>query len=82
MLKAISVETGLNDIKDHLTNCGFEVVDMAECIRPIEAVVFTGELMSREHAIRMAKGTMLINASGLNGEQVAAQIEAKMGGYS
>lgn len=79
MLKAISVETGLNDIKDHLTNCGFEVVDMAESIRPIEAVVYTGELMSSECAVRMAKGTMLINALGLNGEQVAAQIEAKLG---
>lgn len=79
MLKAISIETGLDEIKDHLTNCGFEVVDMEQSFRPIEAVVFTGELMSSELAVRMAKGTMLINALGLSGEQVAAQIEAKLG---
>lgn len=80
MLRAISVETGLDDIKSHLNNCGYEVFDMAECFRPIEAVVYTGEIIAAERTnlVRMAKNTVIVNALGMNGEQVVTLLEAKL----
>ena len=39
-MRLVSVETGLDDVKAHLGNCGYEVIDMADCFRPVEAVIF------------------------------------------
>lgn len=81
MLKIISVETGLQEVKEHLNACGYEVVDMENCYRPVEAVVFTGEQKQNDacQTARMPKSTVVINAMGMDAPQVAAQIEAKLG---
>ena len=39
-MRLISVETGLDDVKAHLGSSGYEVIDMADCFRPVEAVIF------------------------------------------
>ena len=86
MLRSISVETGLDDIKAHLHACGYEVVDMDACIRPVEAIVYTGATMQvqvnevAKGAGRLAENTVMINAAGMTAEQVSAQIEERIGG--
>lgn len=81
MLKIISVETGLQEIKEHLNACGYEVMDMENCYRPVEAVVFTGDISRNDvsQSARIPKSTMLINAMGMDAPQVAAEIEARLG---
>jgi hypothetical protein len=64
-------------MKAHLVNNGYQVVDMAECIRPVEAVIFHGELLDDNKKIKCAKGTMVINANGLDFDQVVNQIEGR-----
>lgn len=71
MLRTVSVETGLNEIKEYLTACGYEVVDMADCIRPVEAVIYTGAQLTRQPAVhRLAENTVMINAAGLTAQQI------------
>lgn len=73
----VSVETGLDGIKKHLSTCGYEVVDMAECIRPVQAVVYCAETVKAAHPLRYdGSGPLLINASHLTKEQVAATLQA------
>ena len=82
MLRIISVETQLEDIKAYLNTCGYQVVDMTECIHPVEAVVYCGEeIVNNQGSIagRCAENTVMVNAAGLTGEQVVARLEEKWG---
>ena len=69
-MRLVSVETGLDDIKAHLDTCGYEVMDMAECIRPVEAVVFRGPVCTETLAARAGEGTVLVNATGRSAVEV------------
>lgn len=73
-MRVVSVETGLDDIKAHLSDCGYSVVDMSECFRPVEAVVYRGEQAQTIPQMKSGTSTTLINASGLTAEEVAAQL--------
>ncbi|VBB07501.1 Hypothetical protein LUCI_2750 [Lucifera butyrica] len=79
MLRSVSVETGLDQIKNHLYTCGYDVVDMGECIRPVEAIVYSGpQVPAAQGMVKWtAKNTVMINASGLTPEQVVTQLEEK-----
>jgi hypothetical protein len=80
MLRTVSVETGLDDIKAHLNSCGYQVVDMAECMYPVEAVVYARQAFEEgKKSEKNAGCTVLINAMGLSGEQVVQTIEEKLG---
>ncbi|EGO64188.1 YkuS family protein [Acetonema longum] len=77
-MRLISVETGLNEVKAHLKNCGYEVVDMGQCFRPVEATVYTGERSGATYSARSAENTVLVNAAGLTPEQVATELADKI----
>lgn len=80
MSRLVSVEPGLEDVKDHLHARGYEVVDMMGYVRPIEAVVYSGEPLENSlPGAANAKNTVLVNAAGLTPEQVAAHLENKLG---
>ncbi|MPM88666.1 hypothetical protein SDC9_135770 [bioreactor metagenome] len=78
MLRLISVETGLDDIKTHLNTCGYQVIDMAEHLRPVEAVVYTGLAANSLGKVKTSRGTTVINAAGLTAEQVASCLEERL----
>lgn len=83
MLGLISVQTGLNEIKAHLQNSGYAVVDMAEAGSSVEAVIYTGEQCAdpcKEMASSSELYTVMVNATGLTPEQVAEQLSVRMGG--
>lgn len=80
MLRLVSVDPELNDVKSHLNTCGYEVVNMNECIRSVEAVIYHGQpLLNNAAANNMtAENTVLINAAGLTPEEVVAQLENRL----
>lgn len=78
-MRLVSVETGLDDIKAHLDSCGYEVMDMAECIRPVEAVVFCSPVCAGTPADRVGDGTVLVNATGRSAAEVEGYLKAKLG---
>lgn len=81
MLGLISVQTGLNQIKEHLQNSGYAVVDMAEAGAGVEAVIYTGEQCAgscKEMASSSELFTVMVNATGLTPEQVAEQLSVRM----
>ncbi len=73
----VSVETGLDDIKAHLSTCGYEVIDMENCVRPVQAVVFSGP-STHKPLTRKVNGdvTFLVNAANLTKEQVVESLQA------
>lgn len=77
-MRLVSVETGLDEIKTHLNECGYQVVDMAEHVRPVEAVVYSGLTANSCNRIKMARGTAVINAAGLSAQQVASYLDEKL----
>lgn len=77
-MRLISVESGLDAVKAHLENCGYEVLDMGQCFRPVEATVYTGERSGAAYSARSAENTVLINAAGLTPEQVAIELANKI----
>lgn len=79
MSRIISVDPGLQAVSDHLQENGYDVVSMAECVRPIEAVVYQGPRLSSPSVQRAARGTALVNAAGLTAEEVSAQLENRLG---
>lgn len=80
MSRLVSVESGLEDIKAHLNAQGYDVVDMMGCVRPIEAVVYSGEPLVNSLSVPLAaKSTILVNATGLTPEEVVNHIENKLG---
>lgn len=78
-MRLVSVETGLDDIKAHLGTCGYEVVDMANCIRPVEAVIFSGSADASIAAMRPGESTVLVNAAGKTPEQVVGMLGDQLG---
>ncbi|MEG6584417.1 YkuS family protein [Dendrosporobacter sp. 1207_IL3150] len=78
MLRLVSIETGLEDIKSHLNDCGYQVVDMAENLRPVEAVIYMGAPTNSSVAAKAARGTAVINAAGLTAEQVASCLDERL----
>lgn len=78
-MRLVSIETGLDDIKAHLDTCGYEVVDMANCIRPVEAVIFRGSADMNTTAMRSGESTVLVNAAGKTPEQVAVMLGDQLG---
>jgi hypothetical protein len=80
MLRLISVEPGLEAVKNHLHAKGYEVIDMSQGIRPVEAVIYNGQpLASGNMAVHPnAESTVLINAAGLTPEEVAGQLENRL----
>lgn len=79
-MRLISVEPGLKQVKDHLDGQGYEIVDAATWVRPVEAVVYSGEPLPDDPARRAsgAAGTALVNAAGLSPEEVAAALDNKL----
>lgn len=68
-MRLVSVETGLDDVKAHLGNCGYEVIDMADCFRPVEAVIFSSNPGSK--GFRNWRGTAVVNSTGKTPREVA-----------
>ena len=81
MVRLISVDPSLEQVKDHLSGSGYEVVDSTIWVRPVEAVVYSGAPLPAGRAVRApgAANTALVNAAGLTPEEVADQIENKLG---
>lgn len=78
MLRVVSVQTDLQDIKAHLASCGYQVVDMENCSSPIEAIVYQGAALGNMDHNKQAKNTMVINAAGLTAMEVAQQLEDRI----
>jgi len=74
MLRTVSVETGLTEVKEYLKARGYDVVDMEECIRPVEAVIYTGAQLVQQPPKRMPENTMMINATGLSVEEIGEML--------
>lgn len=82
MLGLISVQTGLNEIKAHLQGSGYSVVDMEEAGQYVEAVVYTGDRCAgqpKQMGSSTELFTVMVNATGLTPEQVAAELSERMG---
>ena len=78
-MRLVSIETGLDEFKAHLGACGYEVIDMADCIRPVEAVIFRGSADVTTEWIRPADNTVLVNAFGKTPEEVAGLLGERLG---
>ena len=73
----VSVESGLDDIKAYLSTCGYDVVDMAKCVHPVQAVVYSGPLLTKPLTPKVNSDvTFLINATNLTKEEVVASLQA------
>lgn len=80
MLRLVSVEPGLTEVKTYLHECGYEVIDMDGCVRPVEAVVYNGLVSAaKTDAYPAAANTVLINACGLTPEEVERQLDGRLG---
>lgn len=80
MLRLIAVEPELVAVKNHLAEQGYDVVVLSECVRPIEAVVYTGQpLTTGSQQQGRAGNTVLINAAGLTPEEVVTKVEEGLG---
>lgn len=75
MGRLVSVEAGLDDVKAHLDSCGYQVLGMEEAIRPVEAIIYKGLSENNRQMGRTGRGTAVINANGLTGEQVVACLD-------
>lgn len=78
-MRLVSIETGLDEFKAHLGACGYEVIDMANCIRPVEAVIFSGSADVTAEWIGPADNTVLVNAFGKTPEEVAGLLGERLG---
>ncbi|MDU2065290.1 MAG: YkuS family protein [Sporomusaceae bacterium] len=73
----VSVETGLREVKEHLHSQGYEVVDMAETIRPVQAIVYAGPVVKEQFCCRCdGDSPLFINATALTKEQVVENLQA------
>lgn len=75
MLRKVSVESGLEQIRDRLVERGYEVVDMENCIRPVEAVIYNGGAVTDSLCSHGPEGTILVNAQGLSPDAVADRLD-------
>ncbi|MDR3589261.1 MAG: YkuS family protein [Negativicutes bacterium] len=80
MLRLITVDPGLKEIKSYLNERGYEVTDMDQCVRPVEAVVYSGSALTDSMAqYPVADNTVLVNAAGLTPQEVESQLLARLG---
>jgi hypothetical protein len=80
MLRLVSVASGLDNVKAHLSSQGYEVVDQDSWPRSVEAVVYSGpQLPVGSGTWRpAAENTVLVNASGLTPEEVASELASRL----
>lgn len=79
MARLVSVEPGLDPVKEHLSSQGYQVVDQGAWVRPVEAVVYSGApLAAGQDRACVAESTVLVNAAGLTPEEVVLQLENKL----
>ncbi len=80
MARLVAVDPNLAPVKEHLSRQGYQIIDSDACVQPIEALVYSGAPLSvggvRQSA---AENTVLVNAAGLTPEEVAAQLDNKLG---
>jgi hypothetical protein len=74
-MRKVSVETGLDPIKQRLAERGYEVVAMENCYSAVEAVIYSGEAMVDSVCTHGPEGTMLINAQGLTPDAVVDRLD-------
>jgi hypothetical protein len=80
MLRLITVDPGLKEVKSYLNEHGYEVTDMDQCVRPVEAVVYSGQLLTNSLAsYPVADNTVLVNAAGLTPQEVEIQLQTRLG---
>jgi hypothetical protein len=80
MARLVAVDPGLDPVKEHLSSQGYQVVDPGVWVRPVEAVVYSGAPLTGNQTRRgAAENTALVNAAGLTPEEVALQLENKLG---
>ena len=80
MSRLVSIAPELGKVKTYLNQIGYEVLDMEECIRPVEAIIYSGEVSQTPPATDpKAKNTILVNASGLAPEEVGIELENRLG---
>ena len=79
MARLVSVEPGLDPVKEHPSSQGYQVVDPVVWARPVEAVVYSGAPLAAGRVHNgVAENTVLVNAAGLTPEEVALQLENKL----
>ena len=79
MSRLVSITPDLAKVKSYLNESGYEILDMEECIRPVEAIIYRGEISSPPAAERpRAKNTVLVNAAGLEPEEVKLELENRL----
>jgi hypothetical protein len=74
-MRKVSVESGLGGIKQRLEERGYEVVNMENCIFPVEAVVYYGGEPVNAVCSHSPDGTILVNAHGLTPDAVADRLD-------
>ena len=81
MARLVAVDPDLAPVKEHLSSQGYQIVDSAAWGRPVEAVVYSGAALADSGTVRQAaaENTVLVNAAGLTPEEVASQLENKLG---
>jgi hypothetical protein len=80
MARLIAVDPNLQPVKEHLSSQGYQIVDSCSCVRPVEAVVYSGAPLTGSNARQgSAENTVLVNAAGLTPEEVAGQLDNKLG---
>ncbi|MBP2642355.1 MAG: hypothetical protein H6Q67_242 [Firmicutes bacterium] len=79
-MRLVSVDIGLSEVKDHISQSGFEVLALHEHIRPVQAVVYSGQPITRNQGRKnvQARNTVLINAAGLTPQEVVAELQDKI----
>lgn len=80
MLRLVSVEQGQEDIKALLSERGYEVVDMGECPRAVEAVIYSSQPLPnpKTGSGLHPESTVLVNAAGRTPEEVASELETRL----
>lgn len=79
-MRLVSVASGLDSVKAHLSSQGYEVVDQDSWVRPVEAVVYSGPPLPAGSGTWQpaADNTVLVNASGLTPEEVARELASRL----
>ncbi|MDU4961298.1 MAG: YkuS family protein [Sporomusaceae bacterium] len=75
-MRKVLVEAGLDQLKQRLTERGYEVVDMESGYAPVEAVIYVGEVASGGSSRHGPEGTRLVNAGGLDPEAVIDRLDS------
>lgn len=74
-MRKVSVESGLHGIRQRLEERGYKVVNMEDCISPVEAVVYYGGDPVTSICSHGPDGTILVNAQGLTPDAVVERLE-------